>query len=114
MALPLCAPTGPRPPHFTPILARTQTVHTAIDPIAYDCVKVIVVRAGATVVFSEFGALRTVYLGAAIGSAGGGIFMPISAVTTPLAASLAGALAVLVVLTGAKRKPQQRRSTSDS
>jgi len=56
VALPACAPAGPRPPHFTPILARTRTAHAAIDPIAYDCVKVIVVRAGAALLFREFGA----------------------------------------------------------
>ncbi len=41
---------------FTPFVARTRTVHAAIDPIAYDCVKIIVVRAGSALLFSEFGA----------------------------------------------------------
>jgi AraC family transcriptional regulator len=40
---------------YTPILARTLTSHTAVDPVAYDCVKLIVVRAGSAVLFSEFG-----------------------------------------------------------
>lgn len=38
-----------------PILARTRTVHCAIGPVAYDCVKVIVIRDGSAVLFSEFG-----------------------------------------------------------
>ncbi len=42
-------------PPYTPILARTLTSHTAVDPVAYDCVKLIVVRAGSAVLFSEFG-----------------------------------------------------------
>lgn len=51
----------------------------------------------------------TVYLGAAIGSAGGGILMSISVGTVPLAASLAGALAILVALTGARRNSMKDR-----
>ena len=37
------------------LLARTQTLHRPIGPLAYDCVKVIVVRDGSAVLFSEFG-----------------------------------------------------------
>src|SRR5690606_22552147 len=37
------------------LLARTQTVHRPVGPLAYDCVKIIVVRHGAALLFSEFG-----------------------------------------------------------
>ncbi len=37
------------------LLARTQTVHRPVGPLAYDCVKVIVVRDGSAILFSEFG-----------------------------------------------------------
>ncbi|WP_338033642.1 helix-turn-helix transcriptional regulator [Intrasporangium chromatireducens] len=37
------------------LLARTQTIHRPIGPWAYDCVKVIVVRDGSAILFSEFG-----------------------------------------------------------
>lgn len=37
------------------LLARTRTMHRPIGPLAYDCVKVIVVRDGSAVLFSEFG-----------------------------------------------------------
>lgn len=40
---------------FQAIVARTQTIHRSIGPIAYDCVKIIFVRAGGSVLFSEFG-----------------------------------------------------------
>lgn len=40
---------------FTPVLARTTTAHATLEPVAYDCVKVIVVRAGGALLFSEFG-----------------------------------------------------------
>ena len=40
---------------FSPLLTRTQTAHSTIDPVAYDCVKVVVVRAGGALLFSEFG-----------------------------------------------------------
>ena len=40
---------------FAPILARTRTVHSPVGPMAYDCVKVIVVRSGSAILFSEFG-----------------------------------------------------------
>lgn len=43
-------PTG-----FRPVVARTESVHRRRDPIAYDCVKLIFVRAGSAIVFSEFG-----------------------------------------------------------
>lgn len=38
-----------------PIMARTQTFHQPVGPLAYDCVKVIVVRDGSAILFSEFG-----------------------------------------------------------
>lgn len=37
------------------ILARTSTAHHPVGPVAYDCVKVIVVRDGSASLFSEFG-----------------------------------------------------------
>lgn len=41
---------------FTPVLARTTTAHAPLEPVAFDCVKVIVVRAGSALLFSECGA----------------------------------------------------------
>ena len=40
---------------YAPLLARTRTIHRPVGPIAYDCVKVIVVRDGSAILFSEFG-----------------------------------------------------------
>jgi hypothetical protein len=40
---------------YQPILARTRTVHRPVGPVVYDCVKVIVVRSGSAILFSEFG-----------------------------------------------------------
>lgn len=40
---------------YHPLLARTRTVHRPVGPVAYDCVKVIVVRDGSAILFSEFG-----------------------------------------------------------
>lgn len=40
---------------FSPVVARTESVHRRRDPIAYDCVKLIFVRAGSAWLFSEFG-----------------------------------------------------------
>ena len=40
---------------YRPILARTRTVHNPVGPVVYDCVKVIVVRSGSAILFSEFG-----------------------------------------------------------
>lgn len=54
--------TSPYVGQFSPIIARTQTIHEAIEPIAFDCVKFIIVRAGSALLFSEFGA-RHVNLG---------------------------------------------------
>lgn len=42
-------------PGFTPIVARTRTVHEPIGPVAYDCVKLIFVRHGSAILLSEFG-----------------------------------------------------------
>lgn len=41
--------------NYQPVLARTRTVHRPVGPVAYDCVKVIVVRSGSAILFSEFG-----------------------------------------------------------
>lgn len=43
------------PQPYRPLLARTRTVHRPVGPVAYDCVKVIVVRDGSAILFSEFG-----------------------------------------------------------
>ncbi len=40
---------------LSPIVARSRTVYRPVGPVAYDCVKVIVVRDGSAVLFSEFG-----------------------------------------------------------
>ncbi|PCC39039.1 AraC family transcriptional regulator [Brachybacterium alimentarium] len=40
---------------FEPVLARTSTIHRPVGPVAYDCVKLIVVRDGSAILFSEFG-----------------------------------------------------------
>ncbi|QHC66366.1 helix-turn-helix domain-containing protein [Rathayibacter sp. VKM Ac-2759] len=45
---------GPARP-FSPIVARTRTIHHPMEPVAYDCVKVIFVRHGSAIVRSEFG-----------------------------------------------------------
>jgi AraC family transcriptional regulator len=47
------APFAHRP--FQPLLARTRTFHRPVGPVAYDCVKLVVVRDGSALVFSEFG-----------------------------------------------------------
>lgn len=41
--------------NFRPVLARTSTQHRPVAPVAYDCVKVIVVRDGSAFLLSEFG-----------------------------------------------------------
>ncbi|MFC5274128.1 helix-turn-helix domain-containing protein [Brachybacterium sacelli] len=41
--------------NFRPVLARTRAIHAPITPVAYDCVKLIVVRAGSAILLSEFG-----------------------------------------------------------
>ncbi len=53
-------PTG-----HQPILAQSQAIHGRRDPIAYDCVKLIFVRAGSAWLFSEFGE-RAVSVGDAV------------------------------------------------
>lgn len=40
---------------FSPVAVLTRSHHRPIDPIAYDCVKLIVVRAGSARLFSELG-----------------------------------------------------------
>lgn len=42
-------------PDYQVLLARTQTVHRPVGPLAYDCVKIIIVRDGSAILFSEFG-----------------------------------------------------------
>lgn len=43
------------PRNFTPILVRRRSDHTPIPPVAFDCVKLIAIRAGSARLFSEFG-----------------------------------------------------------
>lgn len=43
------------PPGFAPVVARTRTLHRAVGPVAYDCVKVFVIRDGTVILLSEFG-----------------------------------------------------------
>ncbi|WP_241897422.1 helix-turn-helix transcriptional regulator [Brevibacterium epidermidis] len=40
---------------YEPLLARTRAIDRAIGPIAYDCLKIVVVRSGSAILFSEFG-----------------------------------------------------------
>lgn len=40
---------------FEPLVARSRTIHAPIAPVAYDCVKLIFVRDGSAILFSEFG-----------------------------------------------------------
>ncbi|WP_166998388.1 helix-turn-helix transcriptional regulator [Paramicrobacterium fandaimingii] len=42
-------------PRFEPLRATTKTIHRPIGPVAYDCLKLIVVRDGSAILFSEFG-----------------------------------------------------------
>lgn len=46
---------SPRWAGFTPIIARTRSFYQAIDPVAYNCVKLIFVRHGSAFLLSEFG-----------------------------------------------------------
>lgn len=38
-----------------PVVARTRTIHHSAGPVAYDCVRVVVVRSGSAILLSEFG-----------------------------------------------------------
>lgn len=40
---------------FQPLLARTGTMHCSLNPVAFDCVTLIVVRDGTALMLSEFG-----------------------------------------------------------
>lgn len=40
---------------FSPLVARTGSHHSPVDPVAFDCVKLIVVRSGSALLFSGFG-----------------------------------------------------------
>lgn len=41
-------------PAYSPLVARTSTLDSPIAPVAYDCLKVIVVRDGSAILLSEF------------------------------------------------------------
>ncbi len=40
---------------FLPVLARTRSIRRPVGPIIYDCLKLVFVRSGSAIVFSEFG-----------------------------------------------------------
>lgn len=40
---------------YRPLIARTRTVRRPVGPVAYDCVKLIVVRDGSAILLGEFG-----------------------------------------------------------
>ena len=40
---------------FCPLVARTQTAHSPLDAVAFDCVKIIVVRSGSAILLNELG-----------------------------------------------------------
>lgn len=40
---------------FRPVFAKTRTLFRPVTPVAFDCVKVIIVRDGSALLFSEFG-----------------------------------------------------------
>ena len=42
-------------PGFQPLVARTRSFHRPIGPVAYDCVKFIIIRDGTAILYSEFG-----------------------------------------------------------
>lgn len=43
-------------PHgYRPLIAQTRAMHRPVDPIAYDCISMIVVRDGSAILLSEFG-----------------------------------------------------------
>lgn len=48
-------PDTPDLDRFAPVVARTRSIHHPIAPVAYDCVKLIFVRAGSAILLSEFG-----------------------------------------------------------
>lgn len=50
-----CDPTNSGAHDFSPILARTQSAHSPIAPIAFDCLKLIIIRSGSARLFSGFG-----------------------------------------------------------
>lgn len=45
---------GPGRERFLPVLARTRSILHSVGPVAYDCVKLIFVRHGSAILFSEF------------------------------------------------------------
>lgn len=49
------AESSPGWSQFQPLIAHTQTVHRPVGPVAYDCVRLMVVRDGSAILFSEFG-----------------------------------------------------------
>lgn len=50
--------SGVEPIRFSPIVTRTQTNQALVAPIAFNCVKFIVIRGGSAKLFSEYGNLH--------------------------------------------------------
>lgn len=43
------------PEAFAPVVARSATIHAPLGPLAFDCVKLIVIRSGTATLYGEFG-----------------------------------------------------------
>lgn len=41
-----------------PILARSETLHQSLSPVAYDCVRILAIQSGSATLFSQFGKVR--------------------------------------------------------
>lgn len=50
---------------YQPILACTSSLHRPVDPVAHDCVQLIIIRSGSTILYSEFGE-QPVHVGDAV------------------------------------------------
>lgn len=53
--VPRPSPSAVNIDRYTPVFARTVTVRKPVGPLAFNCVKLMVIRAGSAIVFSEFG-----------------------------------------------------------
>lgn len=43
---------------YAPITVRTQSTYSLVPPVAFDCVKIIIIRSGRSRLFSEFGCIH--------------------------------------------------------
>ncbi len=48
-------PFGSETRAWQPVIVQTRTHHQPVDPVAYDCVKIMLIRDGAVTLLSEFG-----------------------------------------------------------